>query len=154
MEGKITLLGGDLGTGGWAYGGRGGFTVGAGGRLAFTVTRPDLPGDVAVLTPGAGQRRLLTRLNEDLLAAKTLGEVEEIRYKSSKDGREIQGWIIKPPHFDQIGRALHRRADARQGRGRRRAGAVRSDLQQDGQGRGRVRHRPRRPHRHRRRPRR
>ncbi|UCG33695.1 MAG: S9 family peptidase, partial [Phycisphaerales bacterium] len=29
-----------------------------------------------------------------------LGAVEEVRYPSAIDGREIQGWIIKPPHFD------------------------------------------------------
>ena len=29
--------------------------------------------------------------------------MEEIRYKSSKDGREIQGWIVKPPGFDSAG---------------------------------------------------
>jgi dipeptidyl aminopeptidase/acylaminoacyl peptidase len=26
--------------------------------------------------------------------------VEEIRYSSSKDGREIHGWVVRPPHFD------------------------------------------------------
>ena len=33
-------------------------------------------------------------------AHKTLGAVEEITWKSSHDGREIQGWIVKPPDFD------------------------------------------------------
>ncbi len=99
LDGTMKVLTGDLGSGGWAYGGRGAFTVGAGGRLAFAVTRPDLPGDVAVLAPVGGPRRLVTRLNEDVLAHKTLGAVEEIRYPSSRDGREIHGWVIKPPDF-------------------------------------------------------
>jgi acylaminoacyl-peptidase len=39
-------------------------------------------------------------LNEDLLGHKTLGTVEEIRWKSSFDGLEIQGWLVTPPGFD------------------------------------------------------
>ena len=33
-----------------------------------------------------------------LLAGVRLGEVEEVRYRSF-DGKEIQGWIVKPPDF-------------------------------------------------------
>lgn len=49
---------------------------------------------------GATPAAQLTNLNEDLLGHKTLGEVEEIWYKSSFDDRDIQGWIVKPPDFD------------------------------------------------------
>ena len=56
------------------------------------------PPDVAAVDR-KGLRRV-TALNEDLLAHRALGEVEEIRYESSHDGREIQGWIVKPPGFD------------------------------------------------------
>ena len=42
----------------------------------------------------------LTRLNEGLFSHKTLGAVQELRYKSSFDGRGIEGWIITPPGFD------------------------------------------------------
>ena len=51
---------------------------------------------------GRGTRKLrrLTRLNDNLLGHKTLGTVEDIRYKSSHDGRQIHGWIVKPPAFD------------------------------------------------------
>ncbi|MEQ9401399.1 MAG: S9 family peptidase [Longimicrobiales bacterium] len=41
----------------------------------------------------------LTHVNDDVLAGVTLGEVEEIWYKSVEDF-DIQGWIIKPPDFD------------------------------------------------------
>jgi len=44
--------------------------------------------------------RLVTALNEDLLAHRKLGAVEEITWTSSYDGREIQGWIVTPPDFD------------------------------------------------------
>jgi dipeptidyl aminopeptidase/acylaminoacyl peptidase len=41
----------------------------------------------------------LTAVNEDLLAGTRLGEVEEIWYRST-GGARIQGWVVKPPHFD------------------------------------------------------
>ena len=31
---------------------------------------------------------------------RTLGKTEEIWYKSTFDGRDIQGWITKPPFYD------------------------------------------------------
>jgi len=83
------------------YGG-GDFSVSDGGRVAFTLAGPDHPADVAV-TAGGGSTRRLTRLNRDLLDAKEMGEVEEIWYESSHDGRRIQGWIVKPPGFDSDG---------------------------------------------------
>ncbi len=54
--------------------------------IAFDVRRPD-------------RRTQLTQVNADVLAGKTLGEVEEIWYPSF-DGLDINGWIIKPPGFD------------------------------------------------------
>jgi acylaminoacyl-peptidase len=39
-------------------------------------------------------------LNEDLLGHKELGQVESFTCASSHDGRQIQGWIVKPPAFD------------------------------------------------------
>jgi acylaminoacyl-peptidase len=42
----------------------------------------------------------LTALNDDLLANKALGQVHTMTWTSSADGREIQGWMIKPPNFD------------------------------------------------------
>ena len=80
------------------YGG-GDFSVSEAGRVAFTLGGPDHPADVAV-TEGEGPTRRLTRLNRDLLEPKELGEVEEIWFESSHDGRRIQGWIVKPPGFD------------------------------------------------------
>ena len=41
----------------------------------------------------------LTNVNDDLLAGRRLGAVEEIWYPSS-GGARIQGWIVKPPSFD------------------------------------------------------
>jgi dipeptidyl aminopeptidase/acylaminoacyl peptidase len=41
----------------------------------------------------------LVDVNADVLGNIRLGEAEEIWYKS-KDGLDVQGWIIKPPDFD------------------------------------------------------
>jgi dipeptidyl aminopeptidase/acylaminoacyl peptidase len=41
----------------------------------------------------------LTAVNDDILAGKKLGKVEEIWYTST-DGLKIQGWYITPPDFD------------------------------------------------------
>jgi dipeptidyl aminopeptidase/acylaminoacyl peptidase len=70
------------------------------GTYAFTQSLPDHPADLAVgaVAGGAAARRL-TDLNAGLLDHKTLGAVEEFHYKSSFDGRDIQGWIMKPPGF-------------------------------------------------------
>ena len=100
LEGELSVLAGDLG--GTSYGrpyGGGSFSVANDGSFALNQTRPDMPGEVAVGTPG-GEVRRITGLNQDLLAARTLGEVEEIWWDSSFDGQPIQGWIVKPPDFD------------------------------------------------------
>ncbi|MCA1586207.1 MAG: S9 family peptidase [Acidobacteria bacterium] len=62
---------------------------------------PHLPPDVVrfnLSQPGTPTQ--ITRLNEDLLAGVTLGEVEEIRYDST-GGAKVQGWIVKPPTFEK-----------------------------------------------------
>ncbi|MFT5478858.1 MAG: dipeptidyl aminopeptidase/acylaminoacyl peptidase [Planctomycetota bacterium] len=77
----------------------GSYSATAEGVMAYTYARVDRPADVAVVQPG-GQPLLVTSLNEDLLAHKSLAEVEEIWCESSHDGRRIQAWIARPPGFD------------------------------------------------------
>jgi dipeptidyl aminopeptidase/acylaminoacyl peptidase len=100
LDGKVERLA--TGIGG-TYIGRpyatGSYTLGARGRFATVVTDPGRPADVAVGGPRGGLRQL-TQLNDDLLSHRDLAPVEEIRYASSHDGREIQGWVVKPPGFD------------------------------------------------------
>lgn len=70
----------------------------AAGRIAYTRGTPYRPADVAVIE--GGRSRVLTALSEDLLARRQLARIEEITYRSSADGRDIQGWIAYPPGFD------------------------------------------------------
>ena len=80
------------------YGG-GSFSVSTDGHYAYTLTAPDHPSDVGAGMAGQATRRL-TNLNDDLFSHRSLASVEEIWYKSSFDGRRVQGWIVKPPGFD------------------------------------------------------
>ena len=79
-------------------GGSGTFSLAHNGLIAMTYGRPDNPGDIAILNNGA--MKVLTSINQELFEQKKPGHVEEISYLSSKDKRELQGWIIHPPDFD------------------------------------------------------
>jgi len=70
------------------------------GRVTGVRTDAREPGDVFVLDVARpGDIRKLTDVNGDLLAGRSLAQVEEIWYPSFDDLR-IQGWIVKPPDFD------------------------------------------------------
>ena len=79
-------------------GGSGTFSISHTGMIALTYGRPDNPGDIAISNMGA--MKVLTALNQELLAQEKPGHVEEISFESSKDNRKIQGWIVHPPDFD------------------------------------------------------
>jgi dipeptidyl aminopeptidase/acylaminoacyl peptidase len=76
----------------------GSFSVANNGTIAYTHTRPEHPADVALVEDGDWRR--LTVLNDDLLPHRDLGATEALWWKSSVDGRDIQGWIVTPPDFD------------------------------------------------------
>ena len=101
LDGTSTVVAENLGgtSIGRPYGG-GDFSVSSTGRLAFNQTSPAHPAELAVTRRGQNTTRQLTDLNGDLLDDRTLGTVEEIRYTSSKDGRELHGWVVTPPNFD------------------------------------------------------
>ncbi len=69
------------------------------GGIVVTLERTDRPADLAFVGKD-GTPKLLTMLNEDLLGHKTLGKVDELWFKSSVDGRDIQFWTVTPPEFD------------------------------------------------------
>ena len=75
----------------------------AGGRDGFGVgvrSAPDAPSDVVRFSLRGGMPvQQLTRVNDDLLAGRTLGAQEELWF-TSKDGTKVQGWMVKPPFYD------------------------------------------------------
>jgi dipeptidyl aminopeptidase/acylaminoacyl peptidase len=100
MSGEVDSIADDVGGTGISrpYTG-GGFSVADNGAYAYSAGTSYRPADVA-----AGRReraaRKLTNLNDDLLAHKMLGSVEELTWTSTADNLEIQGWIVTPPEFD------------------------------------------------------
>ena len=75
----------------------GSFSVARDGAVAITAGNATRPPDI-VLVRGDAHRQL-TRLNADLLGAKSLGEVRHIEVASSADRRPIDAWITLPPGY-------------------------------------------------------
>lgn len=74
----------------------------AGGREPFGVgirTAGDAPTDVVRYPLRTGAITRLTRVNDDLLAGRTIGTQEELWF-TSQDGTRVQGWMVKPPFYD------------------------------------------------------
>jgi len=99
-DGVLKKLTGNIGGGGSAYSGNVAFSMARNDNFAATYTRPDAPSEIAVATVSDPALRPITHVNAGLLAQKKLGTVEGIRFKSSKDNREVEGWIVKPPDFN------------------------------------------------------
>lgn len=99
ISGKTKKIADNLGgtTIGRPYGG-GSYSLSNTDRIAFTMTTPYHPADIAYYDGRKTNR--ITSLNNDLLSNRDLGKINEIWYESSVDGRRIQGWIAKPPEFD------------------------------------------------------
>ena len=70
-----------------------------GDRVVAVAATVDRPPEVIAWTRG-GEPRRLTRQNDALLAEVKLAEVERITFPSS-DGTEIQGFVTKPPGFEE-----------------------------------------------------
>lgn len=101
LDGRADILAKDLGgtAMGRPYGG-GSYSVSDKGIIAYTHTTPAHPSALAIVNR-SGQTNIVLSLNDDVLLDRALATVEEIRYKSSVDGRQIQGWIAKPPQFSE-----------------------------------------------------
>ncbi len=72
------------------------FDIGADGGIAAMVSEPHLPPEVFVHEADRFER--ITHTNDEVLAGIRLGEVENVHF-ASKDGTEIEGFIVKPPGF-------------------------------------------------------
>ena len=83
-----------------SYAGSDNFTLSQNGRVAIVRSNATEPQDVVTFPLNKPQDvTRLSQSNDSLLASHELGAVEEISFDSF-DGRPIQGWIVKPPHFD------------------------------------------------------
>lgn len=81
------------------YGG-GSFSVSGNGIIAYTHVTPYRPAELAIVRGRGGNPNVITSFNAGLLNWRQLGQVEELWYKSSVDGRDIQGWVVTPPGYD------------------------------------------------------
>jgi acylaminoacyl-peptidase len=98
VDGPAVALTSGNGRYGTAYASAEGFSVSRGGQVAVTYSTPSEPKDVVTFVPGGAVRKL-TAVNAGLMAARRIGKVEEVRWKSF-DGRGMQGWLIYPPDFE------------------------------------------------------
>lgn len=73
------------------------FSVARDGSVAYTGGDTQRPADVWIAQGGKSRR--LTKLNESLFAAKTLGKVEKLAV-TAFDGLPIDAWLVTPPGFD------------------------------------------------------
>jgi acylaminoacyl-peptidase len=100
LDGQRRKLTVNIGSGGSAYGAGASFSVAKSGTFAVTQTNPRMPGEVAVGHADEKGAQIITSVNQGLLSGRTLASFEEITFPSSKDQRQIQGWILKPPGFN------------------------------------------------------
>jgi dipeptidyl aminopeptidase/acylaminoacyl peptidase len=100
LQGRMKVLAEDLGGGDVTRPYTGGsFSVAGNGRFVYTQASSSAP---AALATGTSSHDLATleSLSAATLHERALGAVEPIAFRSSADGRDIQGWVIKPPAFD------------------------------------------------------
>ena len=71
-----------------------------GAKLVALISTAVNIGDLFVVDASARTAaKRITRVNDELFSSLDLSAPEELWYKSF-DGRRIQSWILKPPHFD------------------------------------------------------
>jgi dipeptidyl aminopeptidase/acylaminoacyl peptidase len=67
-------------------------------RIAYTLADSSHPAEVYTSRIDGSDERKLSSVNDALLASLDLGRVERIKYPS-KDGTQIEGWIVLPPGY-------------------------------------------------------
>lgn len=75
------------------------FNVHSNGIIAMTYGDASDQSNVAVFRRGEVMQ--ITDVNADILDHRKLGRVEEVWYKSSHDGLDIQGWVVYPTDYDE-----------------------------------------------------
>ena len=76
----------------------GAFDFGSDGVIAARISNPHLPDEIFLFEDGVLEQ--LSKTNAELLAGIELGEVEKIRFQS-KDGTEIESFVVRPPGFEE-----------------------------------------------------
>ncbi len=77
----------------------GSMSVARNGRFVYLRASPLAPPALATGT-SAHDLSTLADFGAAALGALELGAVEEVEFASQADGRQIQGWVVKPPGFD------------------------------------------------------
>lgn len=75
----------------------GSFSVAKNGSIAYTAAFADRPAEIGLARGGAP--KIMTALNADLLPLLDMARLEEIKVKSTADGREIEAWVALPHGF-------------------------------------------------------
>ncbi len=70
-----------------------------GNKLIATMVSMSKPAEIYLVDPSSGKETQLSNTNTELLGKLAFGKVEE-RWIKTTDNKEMQTWIIYPPHFD------------------------------------------------------
>lgn len=106
LKGKVTKI--MTGVGGGSIGrpyADGSFSISNGTKpkIAYMAGFSDRPAEVGLIDYNGKNKQILTQLNNDILPYLEMAKVEEIKVKSSHDGKEIEAWIAFPPNFKADG---------------------------------------------------
>jgi len=72
-------------------------------KISYMAGFSNRPAEIGVTDYKGKKQRILTKLNDDLLPYLEMAKVEEIKVKSSHDGKEIEAWVAFPPDFKADG---------------------------------------------------
>jgi len=72
-------------------------------KIAYMAGFSDRPAEVGLTDYKGKKHQILTKLNDDVLPYLDMAKVEEIKVKSSHDGKEIEAWVAFPPDFKADG---------------------------------------------------
>src|SRR6185369_9787057 len=73
------------------------YDIGPANSIATIASRANLPSELFSVT--AGKSKQISFTNTKLMEGIQLGAMERIHYKS-KDGTEVEAFLVKPPQFD------------------------------------------------------
>jgi acylaminoacyl-peptidase len=106
LKGKVNKV--MTGIGGGSIGrpyAAGSFSVSGGKKpmIAYMAGFAERPAEIGVVGLNGKDPKVLTDLNSDVLPYLNMARVEEVKVKSSHDGKEIEAWVAFPPDFKADG---------------------------------------------------